>query len=63
MKKLKLESKGFTEQGWANHDFIISIHVSKVSATGKLQMLGRHRQGGQRADIYDFSLHMDKRNY
>ena len=62
MKKLKLESKRVTEQGWAINNFIICIFALEVSAPAHLDTIpanldivpakslpanyGRHRQGG-----------------
>ena len=78
MKKLKLESKRVTEQGWAINNFIFSIFALEVSAPANLEIApakslpangGRHRQGGSESrHVYDpwqnsFSLHVDRCNY
>ena len=59
MKKLKLESKRVTEQGWAINNFIFSIFALEVSAPANLEIApakslpangGRHRQGVGRTE-------------
>lgn len=39
MKKLKLESKRVTEQGWAINNFIICIFAFEVSAPANLDIV------------------------
>lgn len=76
MKKLKLDSKCVTEQGWAiNNYFHICFEVSTPAnldiapAKSLPANCARHRQGGsENRYIYDpwqnsFSLHADRCNY